>query len=119
FTHLVPSDARNYLSEIHRVLRPGKRCFNTFALLTEQSRKCIADGTALGGLNALQHEIEEGCLVADRNDPELLIAYPEEAVTSMYGACGFERTEIHHGSWCGTVGAERAQDIVIARKPAS
>jgi len=118
FTHLVPRDARNYLAEIHRVLRPGGRCFNTFALLTETSRRSIADGTALGGLGGLTHEFEEGCLVADPADPEFVIAYPAELVTSMYAACGFEPPRVVPGSWCGTPGAHRAQDIVIATKPA-
>ena len=118
FTHLVPRDARNYLAEIHRVLRPGGRSFNTFALLTETSRRSIADGTALGGLGGLTHEFEEGCLVADPADPEFVIAYPAELVTSMYAACGFEPPRVVPGSWCGTPGAHRAQDIVIATKPA-
>ena len=119
YTHLVPRDARAYLAEIHRVLKPGGRCFNTFALLTEASRRSIAEGTALGGLSALKHEIEEGCLVADPSDPEFLIAYPEERVAAMYAACGFLPPLVRHGSWCGTEGAHRAQDIVIATKPAA
>ena len=117
FTHLVPRDARSYLSEIHRVLEPGGRCFNTFALLTEASRRSIAQGTALAGLGGLTHEFEEGCLVADPADPEFVIAYPEELVTSMSAACGFEPPVMRHGSWCGTEGAHRAQDIVLATKP--
>ncbi|HZM01119.1 MAG TPA: class I SAM-dependent methyltransferase [Planctomycetota bacterium] len=119
YTHLVPRDARAYLAEIHRVLRPGGRCFNTFALLTEASRRSIAAGTALGGLSALRHEVEEGCVVADPADPEFLIAYPEERVAAMYAACGFLPPVVIHGSWCGTEGAHRAQDIVIATKPAA
>lgn len=118
YTHLVPDDARQYLSEIYRVLRPGKRCFNTFALLTEHSRKAIANGTALAGLSGLKYEIDEGCVVARREDPEFIIAYPEERVVAMYEKLGFERLDIRHGKWCGTPGAERAQDIVIAFKPA-
>jgi SAM-dependent methyltransferase len=118
FTHLVPRDARNYLREIQRVLEPGGRCFNTFALLTEVSRRAIAEGTALAGLGALRHEFEEGCLVADPADPEFLIAYPEERVTALYAECGFGPATVIHGSWCGTPGAHRAQDIVIATRPA-
>lgn len=118
FTHLVPRDARRYLEEIHRVLKPGGRCFNTFALLTEVSRRAIAQGTALAGLGALRHEFEEGCLVADPADPEFVIAYPEERVVALYEACGFLPPVMRHGSWCGTEGAHRAQDIVLATKPA-
>lgn len=117
YTHLVPRDARHYLSELHRVLKPGGRCFNTFALLNERSRRAIADGSALGGLAALRHEIEEGCLVVDPKDPENVIAYPEEKVAEMYAACGFEPIEIRYGRWSGVPGAVRAQDIVLARKP--
>jgi ubiquinone/menaquinone biosynthesis C-methylase UbiE len=117
YTHLVPDDARQYLSEIYRVLKPGGRCFNTFALLTDRSRKAIADGTALGGLAALKHEIQEGCLVVDPKDPEYVIAYPEERVVQMYTERGFVKLDIRHGNWCGTPGARRAQDIVIAFKP--
>ena len=118
FTHLVPRDARNYLSEIQRVLEPGGRCFNTFALLTEASRRSIVEGTALAGLSALRHEFEEGCLVADPADPEFLIAYPEERVAAMYADSGFLPPVVRYGSWCGTPEALRAQDIVIATNPA-
>ena len=87
--------------------------------MTERSRKAIADGSALGGLSALKHPFQDGCLVVDPQDPENVIAYPEELVVKIYKERGFEKLDIRHGSWCATPGAARAQDIVIAYKPST
>ena len=44
FTHLLPADRDNYISEIARVLRPKGRCFATFFLLNEEARQSLRDG---------------------------------------------------------------------------
>jgi len=116
FTHMLRPDVEHYLSEISRVLKDGGRCFATFCLLTEHSRRVIAAGKAQAGLNRLVHELPDGCLVVDPDVPEDVIAFPQQDVEQMFTAQGLPVTAIRHGSWCGTEGAIRGQDIVIGTK---
>jgi SAM-dependent methyltransferase len=44
FTHLLPDEVENYLSEIERVLAPGGRCFASFFLLNEESLELLHSG---------------------------------------------------------------------------
>lgn len=39
FTHMTEEDTLNYLKEINRTLKPGGKCFASFFILTEESRK--------------------------------------------------------------------------------
>lgn len=117
FTHMLRPDVEHYLAEIARVLKPGGRCFATFCLLTESSRRVITAGRALAGLNRLVHALPDGCLVVDPNNPEDVIAFPQEDVERMFAAANLPVTAIRHGSWCGTPGAIRGQDIVIGTRP--
>jgi SAM-dependent methyltransferase len=118
FTHMLRPDVEHYLREIARVLKDGGRCFSTFCLLTDHSRKVIAAGQAPAGLNRLVHPLPDGCLVVDPDNPEDIIAYPQEDVERMFAAAGIPVTVVRHGSWCGTPGAVRAQDIVIGTRGA-
>lgn len=46
FTHMLPQDMENYLSEISRILRSGGRCLITFFLLNAESLKLIEMGAS-------------------------------------------------------------------------
>ena len=70
FTHMRPADVANYLTQVHRVLRPGGTCFCTFFLLDEPTWALIAAGRAVwrfGHAFGVFH-------VEDLEDPEEAVA---------------------------------------------
>ena len=113
FTHMLPSDLENYLSEISRVLKPGGRCLITFFLLNKESKHLIH--ASRSNLD-FKYKIE-GCLTTDNNNPESAIAYSEDIVRSMFASCKLKIIQpIHYGSWCGRDSFLSYQDIVVASK---
>src|SRR5918997_2672489 len=113
FTHLLPDEVENYLSEIERVLAPGGSCFASFFLLNDESLGLIRSGRStidfrydFGGYRAKSKE-----------KPGAAIAYPETYVRSRDAARGLVITEpIHYGSWPGRRDFLSYQDVVIAVK---
>jgi SAM-dependent methyltransferase len=113
FTHMLPGDLENYLSEISRVLRPEGRCLATFFLLNAESRSFISSGSST---LAFKYEIEEG-LTIDRDNPESALAYEEVFIRRLYEKYGLQiLAPIHPGSWCGRKGFVSYQDLVFARR---
>lgn len=111
FTHMLPADVKNYLSEITRVLRPGGRCAISFFLLNEESRRRMAEG--LGAFN-FKCELD-GCYTQNAENPEWAVAYDEERVRFMFGECGLTiREPILYGTWSSS--EVQMQDIVVAFK---
>lgn len=115
FTHLLRADLDNYLREAARVLVPGGRLLATFYLLDERSRERMRAGaTAV----AFDHR-RDGAFVTDPSVPELVVAYEEEAVRSLFAEHGLEILEpIRHGSWAGAGERAGRQDLVVARRAA-
>ena len=116
FTHMLPADLKQYMSEIVRVLKPGGRSLITFFLLNEESSALNAEGK---GVLKFEHEVQ-GARTANAVNPEAAIAYPESFVRNLYAECGLELKEpLHYGNWCGRTDAMSGQDVVIAVKAAS
>jgi SAM-dependent methyltransferase len=115
FTHMLPSDVKNYLSEITRVLETGGKCLITFFILNDESVQLI-----LSGHSALDFRYKiGGCLAIDKSLPERAIAYREEFVTGLLRECGLRIVPpIHYGSWCHRESFLSAQDMIIAEKTA-
>jgi ubiquinone/menaquinone biosynthesis C-methylase UbiE len=111
FTHLTLADARHYLSEAARVLRPGGTCLLTFFLLTSEAEREMESGrTAM----RFEHEIEGGFTTSPKQ-PEEAIAYRVEAITDILGEVGLSlREPIHYGQWANHPGAVTGQDAVVA-----
>ncbi|HEV2704984.1 MAG TPA: class I SAM-dependent methyltransferase [Pyrinomonadaceae bacterium] len=113
FTHLLPQDMENYLSEVARVLRPGGRCLITYFLLTPDSLNFIGEKA---GAFTFRYQFE-GCRVEQEDVPEVAIAYDESRIRSLY-----EKYQLHisrpvcYGSWCGRTDGLSYQDIVVASK---
>lgn len=113
FTHLVRADARHYLAETARVLRPGGSCLLTFFLLSEDSEREIAAGRAAFDF---KHEIEGGA-TTDSRQPEEAIAYRLEEARAMIRDAGLAiREPIHFGSWANAPEAPTLQDVIVARQ---
>lgn len=111
FTHLLPDEVENYLSEIRRVLAPGGRCFASFFLLNEDSLHSIRSGTSTIDF---RHDFG-GYRTKDRETPEAAIAYPENYVRSLYAERGLGIVEpIRYGAWPGRREFLSYQDVVVA-----
>ncbi len=111
FTHLLPDAAKQYLSEVQRVLKIGGRCFISYFLLNEQSEKHMVnsdfDFTVPG----------QGYKLKTERDPEAAIAYEEDFITTLYQRIGLRLLPpIHYGDWSGRQATIGGQDIVVAEK---
>jgi len=115
FTHLLPADVENYLSEIARVLKPGGRCMITFFLLNQESFELIdSDKSTLN----LRHGAGM-YRVLDTAMPERTIGYDEQCIMELYRKHGLAiQQPTHYGAWCGRQQFLSYQDIVIATKTA-
>ncbi len=114
FTHMLPRDMENYLSEVTRVLKQGGRCFITYFLLTPDSLELIERKASS---IAFRYELQ-GCRVENKDVPEQAVAYDESSIHELYQKYKMHISEpIHYGSWCGRKNGLSYQDIVIANKP--
>jgi SAM-dependent methyltransferase len=105
FTHLLPDEAANYLSESARVLAPGGRMLSTWMVLVGAEQDAPPAGLERsGGLPGA---------VADPAAPEAMIAYDERWLRARAGAAGLRIRSLSPGSWRGRPGPSR-QDIVVA-----
>ena len=116
FTHMLPADMENYLSEISRVLKPRGKCLITYFIQNEESETLFRSGH--GALN-FKDEMD-GCLTTDKNDPEAAIAYNEKTVEELFGKYNLIIARpIHYGSWCGRERFLTFQDLIVASKSGS
>ena len=114
FTHMLPPDLDNYLSEVARVLKPGGRCLITYFLLTPESLKLIEEKASS---LAFSYELE-GCRVENKDIPEAVVAYDETRIRALYEKHALNITEpIRYGSWCGRTNGLSYQDILLATRP--
>jgi len=112
FTHLVLDDMKNYLSEIHRVLKKGGTCFITYFLLDEKTLKSYSFKNEMN----FKYKFD-GYYSTNNKVPEQAIAFEEKLVRELYTKFGFMIDEpIYYGKWHGNEDGLVSQDIVIARK---
>ncbi len=113
FTHMLPHDVENYMSEIARVMKRGGKCFITFFILNEESLNLIRLG--ISSLN-FQYEVN-GCLSTNEKTPEEAIAYDEKTVIEFFEKNGLLIEQpVRYGSWCGRQEFFTYQDVIIAEK---
>jgi SAM-dependent methyltransferase len=114
FTHLVRDEARHYLAETARVLKPGGSCLLTFFLIGAEAEAEIAAGRA--GLD-LSHPAGGG-LTTDPRQPEEAIGFREADLPALLAEAGLELGgPVRHGLWANAPGAVTLQDMVVARRP--
>ncbi len=113
FTHMLPDEVSNYLSEIERVMKAGGRAMITFFLLNRESLKLIESG-----MSVIDFGYDFGVYrTKEKSTPEAAIAYREDFIRNLYEENGLKIGAVRYGSWCGREGALSRQDIVVARKP--
>lgn len=113
FTHMLPPDVENYVSEVARCLRPGGRCFATFYLHTPAALRHAQES---GQQFTFTHDLG-GCRVHNPSVPEEAVAYDESYVRDLFERNGLAVAgPVRHGAWSGNPEAETFQDIVIGVK---
>jgi ubiquinone/menaquinone biosynthesis C-methylase UbiE len=114
FTHMLPLDLENYLSEISRVLKPGGRSIITYFILNRESEQLVSEGqTTLD----FRFTMQDGCKTTTEKDPEAAIAYREEFIDGLYSKHNMKiEYPIRFGSWCKRRVALSYQDIIFAVK---
>lgn len=114
FTHLPHREMRNYVKEMHRVLKPGGRVLATFFLLDEAARSHVAQGqSTLNFIHAL-----DGCLVIDPEVPEKAVAFDLPGIEAILREQGFRTDWMKLGGWSGRAveGPDYYQDLLILTK---
>lgn len=116
FTHMLPSDVENYMSEISRVLKSGGKCLITFFILNEESLELVRSG---------ESEIDfryalNGCFSSNEKTPEAAIAYEENVVRKLFDKNGLVINQpVYYGYWCNREKFLTYQDIIVAEKTGS
>ncbi len=112
FTHLLPADRDNYISEIARVLRPSGRCFATFFLLNGEARRSMEH--TRGPLNF--RFSRPGYWTDNEHIPEAAVAYEEVDVWEELEHNGLCIGTVQYGVWSGRDDGVGWQDIVVAER---
>jgi ubiquinone/menaquinone biosynthesis C-methylase UbiE len=112
FTHMLPADVENYLSEVRRVLTIRGRCLITYFLLNEESNRLIEAGRST--LN-FEH-VCDGYRTESLEKPELAIAFDEKWIRGLYEKLGLTIQRVDRGSWCGRADYLSYQDLILATK---
>lgn len=113
FTHMLPEDIENYMSEISRVMKADGTCLMTFFLLNEESQDYIQKKLSRF---AFQFE-RDRYRINDDNSPEDAVAYDEDFVQELCKKHDLSVVEpISYGSWSGRNVYLSFQDIVIVTK---
>lgn len=113
FTHMFPTDIKNYMKEISRVLKNNGNCFITFFILNSESKQLMVKPES--NYNFKYHG--EGYYCTKENDPEAAIAYEEKSIISLFESNNMRiDNKINYGSWCGRDKYYDFQDIIIATK---
>ena len=112
FTHMLPDDLENYLSEVSRVLTRNGRCLITYFLLNAESERLIG-----GGRSTLDFEHDCGTYrTVSLEKPEVAVAFDERWIKSRYRAMGFRIKRVDFGSWCGRRDYLSYQDLILAER---
>jgi SAM-dependent methyltransferase len=112
FTHLLPADRDNYISEIARVLRPTGRCLATFFLLNDEARLSLQNGRS-----SLNFRFSRpGYWTDNERIPEAAVAYEETDVREELERSGLRIAKVRYGVWSGRSGGVGWQDLLVAER---
>jgi ubiquinone/menaquinone biosynthesis C-methylase UbiE len=113
FTHMLPHEVEQYLSEITRVLKVEGKTLITFFLITQQTlERVLRDESTLpfayGGV---------GFRTISELVPEAAVAYDESYIKEQYERYGLTFiVPIRYGTWSYRVSDFEYQDFIVAQK---
>jgi SAM-dependent methyltransferase len=115
FTHMYLPGISHYLSEIHRLLKPGGKCFSTFFLLDGEARRLIGEGKS--HVKFRYTDPHEGWMALEKEDPERCIAFPLEHIMPLFAAKHLvAEPEPRLGYWSTRQPSFSFQDVIISEK---
>ena len=113
FTHMQQAGVKRYMSEIFRVLKPGRYCFCTFFLITPESDRYLKESKHPFFSYRYADFFLHDASVKDAN-----IAYRYEVIEKMITASKLTIKSFHPGWWAGKAkaGSLDYQDVLIIMK---
>ncbi len=113
FTHMQDKEVENYLNEISRVLKKGGKCFATFFIIDEASRKYLGQTDQAFFTHDFGHYWLHDDKVKDAN-----IAFTKSYIDQISAKAGLQIAAFHPGWWAGR---DRSvcvdfQDVIIFEK---
>lgn len=111
FTHMMPEDVENYLSQIHRVMKPGGKCLVTFFILNETISQLMVSGKTYFKFHSFGNY---GLL--DKNVKEANVAFQEDYLLKIFDKYQLKISLIDYGKWSGNENALDFQDVIILEK---
>ncbi|WP_167854913.1 class I SAM-dependent methyltransferase [Mangrovimicrobium sediminis] len=115
FTHMHAKDVDNYLSEIHRMLKPGGTVFITYFLIDEATKAQIESGESRRKFRLF----EEHSYTDNPRKPEAAIAFDIQFIRSLYERNKLKIVDVSLGKWRSPEKEKHIghnQDRVVARK---
>jgi ubiquinone/menaquinone biosynthesis C-methylase UbiE len=115
FTHMVLEDVRNYMQQIHRVLKPGGVCLATFFLMNNEAESLMAASGKKMFTTKLDHHYLFHPRVKAAN-----VAYEEAYLAEeLLAGTGLILEQVRYGFWPGRPRTElnNYQDICLFSKP--
>jgi ubiquinone/menaquinone biosynthesis C-methylase UbiE len=104
FSHMLPADLENYLSEIARVLKPNGKCLASYFLLTPLRPKELRDDE----IRSRFIDSGKGYSTTNMEYPEDAVAYDQKYILSQYKKLGLALVQpVVYGE---------LQDLVVAKK---
>lgn len=114
FSHMVPEDINNYLSEIYRVLKKGGYCVATFFILDEEAKQNIEAGRTGEFSFKYRHD---GYAYLDEKVKEANVAYDPECLSSMITNSKLQMVCMEPGRWSDPHRkTDQFQDLIILQK---
>lgn len=114
FTHMYEAEIRNYLKEIHRILKPGAVCLATCFIYDAERLTAVLDTKCH---YPMVYQLNDYTRYFNPQDPLNAIAYERTRIEDMIMQEKFQSIELHYGTWAAG-GSSSFQDVAVFRKPA-
>ena len=109
FTHTLPAVTKQYFRQAWRVLKPGGHLVASFFLFQGSS---FQGGPF--GFRPMDSDLD--VCVADPQQPERVVAYPQDHIVNWLADAGFRDVSVSRGCWNASDPSGLYQDFVVCTK---